>query len=287
MAKGISLPAIEAGELIFLNLPSHPGSGEDKQPPEPPSNVTKRLGTNQGVQGIEISWLPGRDNNWISFYEVLRDGKLIGKSAIGTFFFDYKGEARKRLDSRYEVRTVDGDGNRSTLVAARAATGDPETHRALGEFSGTQGGGQWRYEESVEDGEFREMRWDSGGYEGRWLGSGFAKIGRIWMQAGASSDVSRTFVVPAKGWLSISGEIRKDPSAENGRPAAARILHNSRQIWPASGWAEVAPHYEQKLPYRIDKLPAAAGDTIRFVLKHNGLNAADPVVWDPVIAVVP
>jgi hypothetical protein len=130
------------------------------------------------------------------------------------------------------------------------------------------------------------MRWDSGGYEGRWLGSGFAKIGRIWMQAGARSDVSRTFVVPAKGWLSISGEIRKDPSAENARPAAARILHNSRQIWPPSGWAEVAPHHEQKLPYRIDKLPAAAGDTIRFVLKHNELNVADPVVWDPIIAVV-
>jgi hypothetical protein len=160
-----------------------------------------------------------------------------------------------------------------------------ETYRPLGGFGATQGGDQWRYEESVEGGEFREMRWDSGGYEGRWVGSGFAKIGRIWMQPGARSDVSRTFVVPAKGWLTVSGQIRKDPSAENGRPAAARILHNSRQIWPVSGWAEIAPLYEQKLSYRIDKLPAAAGDTIRFILRHNGLNAPDPVIWDPVVVV--
>jgi hypothetical protein len=118
------------------------------------------------------------------------------------------------------------------------------------------------------------------------VGSGFAKIGRIWMQPGAKSDVARTFVVPAKGVVSVMGEIRKDPSAMNGRAAAARILHNDRQIWPASGWAVIPPDYAQKTPHRIEKVAVAAGDKIRFVLKHNGTNAADPVVWDPIIVVV-
>jgi hypothetical protein len=286
MAQGISLTTVEAGELIFLNLPNHPGSGQDKTAPQPPSNVTKRLGTNLGVQGIEVVWSPGSDNNWISYYEVLRDGQVIGKSAIGTFFFDYKGSGRERLGSRYEIRTVDGDGNRSPLVAARRIAGEPESYRALGGFSAGQGANQWSYEESVEGAGFRELNWDQAGYEGRWAGSGFAKIGRIWMQPGAQSDVSRTFVAPAKGVVTVSGEIRKDPSAMNGRAAAARIMHNDRQIWPASGWAEIAPDYAKRVSYRIENLPVTTGEKIRFVLKHNSINAADPVVWDPIIVVV-
>ena len=43
---------------------------------------------------------------------------------------------------------------------------------------------------------------------------------------------------------------------------------------------------DQKTPHRIEKVAVAAGDKIRFVLKHNGINAADPVVWDPIIVVV-
>ena len=65
----------------------------------------------------------------------------------------------------------------------------------------------------------------------------------------------------------------------NGRAAAARILLNDRQIWPASGWAVIPPDCDQKTPHRIEKVAVAAGDKIRFVLKHNGTNAADPVVW--------
>jgi hypothetical protein len=28
-----------------------------------------------------------------------------------------------------------------------------------------------------------------------------------------------------------------------------------------------------------------AGDKIRFVVKHNGENRADPIIWDPVIVI--
>jgi hypothetical protein len=285
MDNGIEIGSIEAGELIFLNLPNYPGSGQDKTPPTPPIKVTKRIGTNLGVQGIEITWLPGSDDNWVSYYEVLRDGSLLDRVAKGTFFFYDEGNARDELQSRYEVRTVDGDGHRSSSVAAQEVRGEPETYRALGGFSPTQGANQWRYEEAMESGSFRHLKWDSGGYEGRWVGSGLTRIGRIWMQPGMLSDVARAFVAPAKGVLTISGSIRKDPSSENGRSVQARILHNDRQIWPMSGWAEITSVSSKEVSYRLENIAVEAGDRVRFVLQRTGLNTPDTVIWDPLVVI--
>jgi hypothetical protein len=248
--------------------------------------VTKRLGTNLGIQGIEITWSPSKDDNWISYYGIHKDGKLIGRTAKGTFFFDHSGSARNDIDARYEVATVDGDGNRSPAVAAQKTTGELPTYEALGDFSPTQSMKQWAYEEeAIEDGSYRDLVWDKGGYEGRWTGSGLGRIGRIWMQPAAEYDLSRTFIVPSAGMVSTSGVIRKDPSAENRASCFVRILHNSQQIWPLKGWAEVLPNYDATATYDITNLRVSAGDKIRFIVKHNGENRADPIVWDPAIVV--
>ena len=103
-----------------------------------------------------LVWAPASDNNWVSYYEVLKNGAVVAKAAKGTFYFDYKDG--RSLDARNEVRTVDGDGNRSPFVAAKLAAGDAETYTALGGFSPTQGAGQWRYEEAVEGPGFSELR---------------------------------------------------------------------------------------------------------------------------------
>jgi hypothetical protein len=274
------------GELIFLNLPNYPGSGTDKTPPTPPPRVTKRLGTNLGKQGIEVAWEGGTDNNWLSYYEIWKDGALVAKAAKGSFFFDYQGNPRQNLKARYEVRTVDGDSNRSSPVVADLISGDPETYTALGGFSPTQGANQWKYEEAFEDGAFREMRWDHGGYEGRWTGSGLATLGRLWMQPGARSDVSRTFIAPAHATLTISGSIRKDPSAQNGHTIKASILHNDRQIWPAAGWAEILPDFSKTVECRVQDVHVAQGDAVRFVLQHTGHLAPDAVIWNPTVVVI-
>jgi hypothetical protein len=283
MSNGISLDKIAGEELIFLNLPRYPGSGTDHVPPSSPANVTKRLGTNLGTQGIELSWSASHDDNWISYYEIHKNGQLIGKAAKGTFFFDHSDSARNDTDARFEVEAVDGDGNHSPATPAHKTTGEPLTYEALGDFSPTQSSGHWAYEEAIEDGSYRGLLWDKGGYEGRWTGSGLGRIGRIWMQPSASYDLARTFIAPAAGAISTSGSIRKDPSAENGAPCFVRILHNSVQIWPDSGWAEVLPDYDKKTNYAISNLPVAVGDKIRFIVRHNGENRADPIVWDPVI----
>jgi hypothetical protein len=281
MQAGIEFIQVDPGELIFLNLPNYPGSGSDRTPPTPPLRVTKRLGTNLGVQGIEIKWEPGSDNNWMSYYEVLKNGAAVAKVAKGSFFFDYKDNPRQFLEARYEVRAVDGDGNRSPSAVAESVAGDPETYIALGGFSPTQGARQWRYEEAVEGVGFAEMRWDSGGYEGRWVGSGGATIGRIWIQPGASADVSRTFVSPADAEITVMGSIRKDLSAQNGHTLKARILHNDQQVWPATGWAEVPPEFDKTIEYRLENISVGKGDSVRFVLQHSGQIAQDAVIWNP------
>ena len=103
------------------------------------------------------------------------------------------------------------------------------------------------------------------------------------MQPSAQYDLARTFIVPKTGVINTSGSIRKDPSAENKASCFVRILQNSIQVWPATGWAEVLPDYDKATNYAISNLHVAAGDKIRFMVKHNGENRADPIVWDPVV----
>jgi hypothetical protein len=285
MSDGISLDKIAPGELLFLNLPHYPGSGTDHVPPNSPANVTKRLAVNLGVQGVELAWSPGQDDNWISYYDIHKNGKLIGRTAKGTFFFDHSSSARNDLDARFEVEAVDGDGNRSPVAPAQKIAGELQTYEALGDFSSTQSLNHWDYEEEMEDGSYQSLAWDKGGYEGRWTASGLGRIGRIWMQPSARYDLSRTFIVPAAGVLSTTGTIHKDPSAENQASCFVRILHNSRQVWPLNRWAEVLPNYDTPTAYEITNLRVSAGDKIRFILKHNGQNRPDPIVWDPVVII--
>ncbi|MBS1852350.1 MAG: hypothetical protein JST79_15700 [Acidobacteria bacterium] len=283
MQKGIRLNQIAPGEILFLNLPNYPGSGTDHAAPSAPAQVSKRSGHNLGVQGVEISWQPAKDNNWISYYEVRKKGKVIGKTAKGNFFFDHSETARHDLDAVYEVAAVDGDGNRSGFVLAQKTGGAPQIYEALGDFSPVQAARQWTYEQADVAGEYEDLLWDKGGYEGRWAGSGLGRIGRVWMQPSASYDISRTFIVPATGTVDLTGVVRKDPSAENQYSNFVRILRNGEQVWPAQGWAEVHPDYDSPTLYKVENLHVAAGDKLRFVVQHNGTNRADPMLWNPVI----
>ena len=143
MERGISFDKMPAGELIYLNLPLHPGSKLDTKPPTPPRAVIKRIGENMGYPGVELSWKAGTDNNWVSYYEVFRDGAALDKVAKGTFYFDHSAGADPA--AQYEIRTVDGAGNVSARVAAfgakvRAATVLDDTSSAF-QFTG-----DWKHE---------------------------------------------------------------------------------------------------------------------------------------------
>jgi hypothetical protein len=282
MADGIALPSVPPGELIFLNLPNRPGSGADKVAPEPPSQVTKRIATNLGTQGIEIAWSPGRDNNWISYYEILKNGTTFAKCAKGNFFFDHSLGARHELAANYEVRTVDGDGNRSPLAAAQQIPGEAETHQPLGEFWPAQGQDGWRYEQSFDGQNYQELSWNREGYEGFWEGSGLGRIGRIWAQPAADAELARTFVISADGSINLSAELQKDPGTESTFPVLVKIEKNHDQVWPATGWAQV-PAFGSPLRYELKNIPVRRGDVIRFVVKRIGKTRSEPVIWNPLI----
>ncbi len=120
MAKGIAFAKMEDGELVYLNLPMHPGSAADTTPPAAPSQVVKRIGTNMGFIGTELSWTAATDNNWVSYYEILRNGKAIDKVAKGSYYFDHSAGAD--LAARYEVQAVDGSANASEKAVAHGGS---------------------------------------------------------------------------------------------------------------------------------------------------------------------
>lgn len=128
MAHGISLQQMAPGELVYLNLPLHPGSKREGTAPTPPSDCVARPGTNMGYPGVEIDWKPGSDDSWISYYEIYRDGIAIDKVAKGTFYFDHSAGAD--LAAKYEIRTVDGAGNASARAAA-ASVQNNDAPRAI------------------------------------------------------------------------------------------------------------------------------------------------------------
>jgi len=119
MEQGITLTDPAPGELIYLNLPDHPGNRVDRTPPTPPTHVTCAPARYMGVPGVALRWQAGQDDRWLSHYTLWRDGELIDRVAKGCFYFDHSAGADPA--ARYEVRAVDGSGNVSAPAAAPPA----------------------------------------------------------------------------------------------------------------------------------------------------------------------
>ncbi len=121
MRDGITLTDPAPGELIYLNLPDHPGNRLDNTPPSAPPDARCVVGRNMGVPGVEFTWQPGEDDRWLSHYQVWRDGEMLGRVAKGCLYFDHSAGADPA--ALYEVVAVDGSGNVSGRVAAPKAEG--------------------------------------------------------------------------------------------------------------------------------------------------------------------
>ncbi|MGA2656376.1 MAG: hypothetical protein ABSH34_02550 [Verrucomicrobiota bacterium] len=147
MANGIRIEKALPGDLVYLNLPMHPGSKLDTQPPRPPSNLTKRQAQNMGYPGVELAWKPGKDNNWISYYEIFRNGAFLDKLAKGTFYFDHSAGAD--LAANYEVRSVDGAGNVSGKVPVSGPAAQPAKVLDDAPGSGIEFAGDWQRQTGI------------------------------------------------------------------------------------------------------------------------------------------
>jgi hypothetical protein len=118
MKSGIRINQMPSGELIYLNVPYHPGSKLYRTPPSAPTNIQKQAVNNMDYPGIELRWNPAHDEHWVSYYEVSRDGVVLDKVAKGTYYFDHSAGAD--LAATYSIQTINGGGitSKETSVAA-------------------------------------------------------------------------------------------------------------------------------------------------------------------------
>jgi hypothetical protein len=112
MADGVTLSSYVEGEVLYFNLETRPGSGTDHIKPTVPKDVKTALGTHLGSSGVDVTWSPAADDNWLSYYQVFKNGAPITKVSTGQYFFDAGGTT----SDVYTVSAVDGDGNTSALA---------------------------------------------------------------------------------------------------------------------------------------------------------------------------
>jgi hypothetical protein len=95
-----------------------------------------------GYPGVEIVWKAGADDNWVSYYDILREGAVIDRVAKGLYYFDHSAGAD--MAAKYEVRTVDGAGNVSTAVAGDGPAGKRATILDDADDSALKYSGAWQ-----------------------------------------------------------------------------------------------------------------------------------------------
>ncbi len=295
MTAGIAIQEQKAGEVIYLNLPNRPGSGQDKTAPQAPGRVLAGRENNLGHGGIGVYWSPGADNNWISYYEVRRDGTILDKVAMGNYYFDHA--ALWQRPHEYAVRTVDGDGNASGWTVAEPTVDEPLVFASLGGHFSQSGRDGWSEETTADQRVFTPMKWvpparnpaadfggtpnQRGGVEGYWEGPGGSRVGRGWQQASKSEGCVRAWTVPKTGVVRIAGRaMREYYHRAQGGPLRVKILHGQQQIWPAKDWAAIALGDLTGVTHDI-KRKVAAGDVVRFVLDQGTVPEHDLVAWMP------
>ncbi len=295
MENGITINNQAPGELIYIGLPNRPGSGTDKESPKPPSNVMIRRENNIGHEGIGVYWSSGSDNNRISYYEVRRDGKVLGKVSYGTNFFDHF--SGWDVKSEYAVRTVDSDGNISGWTAAKRLKDESLTISALGGHFTERGREGWSSETTTDNKTYTPMTFipperepwgdaggtgnQAGGVEGYWEGADTARTGRGWQQASVLARCARTWTAPQDGHIRITGRAMMEYYRRaQGGPLQVCILHNDRQIWPNDGWAVIAAGDIFGVSHDIN-LDVTRGDTIRFLLDKGTTPESDVICWMP------
>jgi len=150
MSVGIHLDNVLPGELIYLNIPYHPGSPLYRTPPSPPTRVRIVAADNMGYPGVEVRWEPAHDEHWVSYYEMLRDGKVIDKVAKGTYYFDHSVGAD--LVANYSVKAVNGGGleSQEAKASGQSPSGKSATILDDSTATGLSFSGHWRHETDIQ-----------------------------------------------------------------------------------------------------------------------------------------
>ncbi len=150
MESGIRLDNMAPGELIYLNLPYHPGSKLYRIGPSVPADIREDAASNMGYPGVELRWKPAGDRHWISYYQVLRNGIVVDKVAKGTYYFDHSAGADP--NASYAIQAVNGGGLKSQSAAAVAhnPAGRPALVLDDAPGAGLSFTGDWKHESNLQ-----------------------------------------------------------------------------------------------------------------------------------------
>ena len=277
MEEGIILKNTAPGELIYFNLPDSPGKVTSAAIPVI-SKVFKRAENNVGSSGVGIYWTPDQKGTWTRYYEVSKNGEIIGSTAKALYLFD--NEPGWNLDDTYAVRAV-GANNISGewVVAEKLGESTSVSYSSFGDHGESFSKNGWGAETSNDLQTFKPMHWTPavkspgadyggtpnqiGGIEGYWEGGQCAKLGRGWQQSSPDVFCVRSFTSPITGQATLTGRAVKEwYHSEYGCDIDVCVMKNDEII---------VPSYTLKrgdisgLSYNM-KLDLEKGDVLRFVV---------------------
>ncbi|WP_158630159.1 S8 family serine peptidase [Cohnella sp. AR92] len=208
---------------------------------------------------------------------------LVGQVTSKVYLngIDYRYDAAGRLISlipalnkEYKF-TYDKNGN---MLKSQYYDYSNDTSGLSG-YSTTQGKNNWYYQEW--DGTtFTNLTWDS--LNGLWRNSSSSTEISSDSQLPGTKNSVRKWIVSTVGTVTISGNVAKS-DITGGDGVNVKIMKNSTQIWPASGWQYIAYNNNSGINVNV-KTTVAAGDAIYFIVDKNANNSNDSTKWNPVIS---
>lgn len=274
MEEGFVIKNVEPREVIYFNLPDTPKKANNVPIPKVKNVICKRE-NNVGTSGIGIYW--SADNEYLQYYEIARNGVVIGTNAKFRYFFDT--DADFEGNDTYSVRAIGYGDKESDWVDGEYLEGESIVYSTLGAHGEKLEKMNWRAEISKDLKVFEPMKWipaakepgadqggtpnQEGGIEGYFEGGQCAKVGRGWQQASPDVYCVRTFVAPFAGTVKLTGRAVKEwYHSEYGSDLEVCVMKNSDVLVP---FTSLLRSDIDGLSYNLD-LEVKVGDVLRFVL---------------------
>ena len=303
MERGIDLSNSPEGELIYLNLPDYPGASALRAAEEknqavrdgaadriaPPGSAVSRRENNIGAEGVAVYWTASDSSSPVDYYEIARDGVLVGENSSGRYWFDYSSSWNPK--SAYSVRAV-GRGQKSEWTIARAIDDEAQRSSAMGNHGEKMAENGWFAETSADLKTFVPMKWvpcpklpygdfggtpnQPGGIDGYWEGGRCARVGRGWQQASPDAASVRGYAVPRDGDYLISGRAMKEwYHRAAGTDLTVSVMLNDETLIRQ----KLAKNDLYGLGHQLT-VSAKKGDKIRFVVEPNDPESGAPAHFD-------
>ncbi|MDF9845253.1 MULTISPECIES: RHS repeat domain-containing protein [unclassified Paenibacillus] len=203
---------------------------------------------------------------------------LNSASALQSYFYDGNGRLvqESALTGETTRYSYDRNGNLLTKV-----TGEPY-FQFLAALSAKQGENKWYYQ-TWNGTSYENMTWDAVG--SRWKGKNdWNIIYKDWLHPDGNDTVMK-WVAPQTGSIQIGGQVSKYFTNLQGDGVQVKIMKNSTQIWPSSGW-QIIQGNDPVGVNAVANVNVTSGDSLYFVINQNGNYGFDATVWNPEITYI-